>query len=939
MAHAQQVKFCSSVKKNYPHFFSNRLVLDVGSLDINGNNLYLFDECHYWGIDLSVGKNVDLAVKGHELALPDESIDVIISTECFEHDPFYALTIQNIIRMLKPGGLFLFTCATTGRPEHGTQKTTPQDAPFVQSLGDWADYYKNLEEKDIRDFLNVESTFESFEFSIEQESHDLYFWGVKKGVLNDRNDYSFQLQNSDLREKLNLLINEKDEKLKIASVELKEKNKELTYLKLRFDEMKKTLLDQEEKLDLANIDFLEKSKKMNILESELSECRKNNIYQSEIIDKYSIQFVGLQKDRVNYENRIEQFQLEIDIQNKKIERLSSDVTEKNLNLKSLKSQMEQVINSNSWQLTKPLRVLARFTRGEFKTGFNSSIFSNMLGRYKRLYNQFCGALRYVRRADFDGLLRRIIAERKNLAIGSIAASSKDKLKTEQWVIMTPPHTLFTAYIIQERLQHHGFSANITIEQPDKFDANWYVVICPQVFKKLPPGERRIPYQMEQSVSSRWFTPQYLSDLENSLAVIDYSLVNIEYLQSKGIAYPHVHYLPVGASTTFENQVITDDKTDVDVLFYGDSYSSARRRNMLEALQKHFKVLIINEMFSQDVLIKIKNCKVVINIHYYENALLEMPRIQECLSLGVPVVSESSRDICDYPELNGAVIFFEQDSIDSMIEAVKSVIKVPIPKTLIQNSVALSAKRFAFNFDRFMVAMGFLDAIDVKAMDLPLSNYANLISLSLPETIKRRRLFEEVRPKNCEIFDGIRRRPGWIGCALSYSIMADHALKNNMTRINIMEDDVLFPDDFETKLNLINKYLDKLGSRWDVFAGVIAALHPDVEILSVETYKGVTFATINKMTSTVFNIYSVKALQLLSTWDPNNDDPTTNTIDRYLESQVELRVVVALPFFVGHREELYSTLWGFQNTQYKDMIAESEAKLMNMILDFKIKTSM
>ena len=84
MAHPEQIEFCLSVKKYLPRFFSNRFVLDIGSLDINGNNQYLFDDCLYLGVDLFPGKNVDLAVKGHELQLPDASADVIISTECFK---------------------------------------------------------------------------------------------------------------------------------------------------------------------------------------------------------------------------------------------------------------------------------------------------------------------------------------------------------------------------------------------------------------------------------------------------------------------------------------------------------------------------------------------------------------------------------------------------------------------------------------------------------------------------------------------------------------------------------------------------------------------------------------------------------------------------------------------------------------------------------------
>ena len=132
------------------------------------------------------GRNVDIASKGGDLKLPDATFDVIISTECFEHDPYYKQTLINAARMLKPGGLFMFSCATTGRPEHGTRRTTPGDAPFTHSFGDWGDYYKNLEEQDIREALDVEALFRELEFSVQSETHDLYFWGIKRGKWNRR---------------------------------------------------------------------------------------------------------------------------------------------------------------------------------------------------------------------------------------------------------------------------------------------------------------------------------------------------------------------------------------------------------------------------------------------------------------------------------------------------------------------------------------------------------------------------------------------------------------------------------------------------------------------------------------------------------------------------------------------------------------------------------
>lgn len=195
MSHPEQRNFCAAVKQTFPQYFNGVLALDVGSLDINGSNRDLFTNSQYIGIDLSAGRSVDIISKGHELTLPDQTFDVVLSAECFEHDQYYEQTIQNMYRMLKPGGLFFFTCATTGRPEHGTRRTSPQDAPFLPDDDNWHDYYKNLEAADIQTiFGDMSEYFQQHEFLTNQNSHDLYFWGIKKGNWLKRNDYSFVLQ-------------------------------------------------------------------------------------------------------------------------------------------------------------------------------------------------------------------------------------------------------------------------------------------------------------------------------------------------------------------------------------------------------------------------------------------------------------------------------------------------------------------------------------------------------------------------------------------------------------------------------------------------------------------------------------------------------------------------------------------------------------------------
>ena len=177
MAHALQTRFCTSVRNRFPDKFVNCSVLDIGSLDINGNNRYLFSGNYtYIGVDLGPGKNVDVVSKGHEYK-PGIQFDVVVSTECFEHDQFWQETLKNCMELTKSGGIFLFTCAYYCRAEHGTVKSgSPEAAPHVVAL--FGDYYKNLGEKEIEETLDLKNLFSSYECSHEQG--DLRFWGLKK---------------------------------------------------------------------------------------------------------------------------------------------------------------------------------------------------------------------------------------------------------------------------------------------------------------------------------------------------------------------------------------------------------------------------------------------------------------------------------------------------------------------------------------------------------------------------------------------------------------------------------------------------------------------------------------------------------------------------------------------------------------------------------------
>lgn len=183
--HPEANNFCKFVKKILPNFFHEKRVLDVGSGDINGNNRDFFENCEYNGNDVIAAKNVTIVSKTKDLHFIENTFDTIISTECFEHDPEYKQSFIKIYDMLKPDGLFLFTCASSGRDEHGTKRTSPNDSyGTIGNLSDMSDYYKNLTELDLNEVLNLNELFSVWDTYYNFRPNDLYFLGIKKGDNN-----------------------------------------------------------------------------------------------------------------------------------------------------------------------------------------------------------------------------------------------------------------------------------------------------------------------------------------------------------------------------------------------------------------------------------------------------------------------------------------------------------------------------------------------------------------------------------------------------------------------------------------------------------------------------------------------------------------------------------------------------------------------------------
>lgn len=118
-------------------------VLDVGSMDVNGSYRQFFDDpaWTYTGLDMESGPGVDMILaQPYDWAkVASNRYDVVISGQAFEHIEFPWVTIQEVARIMRPGGLLCLIV-----PSGGYEHRYPLDCwryypDGIKALAHWAD--------------------------------------------------------------------------------------------------------------------------------------------------------------------------------------------------------------------------------------------------------------------------------------------------------------------------------------------------------------------------------------------------------------------------------------------------------------------------------------------------------------------------------------------------------------------------------------------------------------------------------------------------------------------------------------------------------------------------------------------------------------------------------------------------------------------------------
>ena len=129
-------------------------ILEIGSRGNSTIRNLKPDNSEYIGLDIEEGYNVDvISTDRYKLPFDDNTFDYVVSSSCFEHDECFWITYLEIIRILKPGGLFYLNA-----PSNGPYHAHPGDCwRFYLDAGDalvnWAKYNGYEKNKVLEKFI------------------------------------------------------------------------------------------------------------------------------------------------------------------------------------------------------------------------------------------------------------------------------------------------------------------------------------------------------------------------------------------------------------------------------------------------------------------------------------------------------------------------------------------------------------------------------------------------------------------------------------------------------------------------------------------------------------------------------------------------------------------------------------------------------------------
>ena len=235
------------------------------------------------------------------------------------------------------------------------------------------------------------------------------------------------------------------------------------------------------------------------------------------------------------------------------------------------------------------------------------------------------------------------------------------LKEDYCYIIQTTHNLLTiSTCLKKLLKSYGLNVKVMLKNEIEKSIlkndknNYYIFLWIQELNILPK-ENYIIYNLEPITRYKKFPDFELEHLNpkivlegynNCDVILDYSKTNInkypEKLKKKGIYFP-IPFLD-GANKInylYNNEISFKDR-EIDILFFGSL--NERRNKISEELNEmtDLNIEFVYNVFGEKLYEKIRNSKIVLNLHFDKTSILETARLHDCLRKhDVFIISEKS----------------------------------------------------------------------------------------------------------------------------------------------------------------------------------------------------------------------------------------------------------------------------------------------------------
>lgn len=283
-----------------------------------------------------------------------------------------------------------------------------------------------------------------------------------------------------------------------------------------------------------------------------------------------------------------------------------------------------------------------------------------------------------------------IENKSNIFIFDYKQKSSNSMNIDKQITNKPHITIvkiecmiYIMNIIKEELIEMGWECSFIKSKDINYYINsnnpfhYFLFLFPlQITDVVIDYKRYILYQLEQNtnneMSLNYKKVNNLQQLYNNAALlIDYCHTNVNVIKKYYSNDFKIMNIPAKMNQPYET---IDKNYDYDIIFVG--CINKRRENILNKLKETYKVLIVENIYGNELKTLCNKSNICLNIHYYENAILERVRLNEIMEYGIKIISEKpcidDMDICKMYESIHFIEIINELNLEKLIETIEKI---------------------------------------------------------------------------------------------------------------------------------------------------------------------------------------------------------------------------------------------------------------------------